>query len=277
MKKSNSATAKSAALQSILANIFAGVTIIICFVVGYIVWKFVMGNPLNFQDNDPVHGHPIEGSILGMIYKGGIIVPVLMGLLLMAVTFSIERFFMITRAEGKGSVGKFVKNVQKSVLSQNIDEAIELCDAQKGTVANVVKSALAKYQEVNADGLDTEKAAEMIQGEIEGATALEMPALEKNMTIISTLVSLGTLMGLFGTVSGMIKAFSGLAAAGTPDAAALANGISEALVNTATGIGTSIVSIISYNFFTAKIDTLTYFIDEAGAAITQAYRKSKSK
>src|SRR5690554_7520877 len=102
-----------------------------------------------------------------------------------------------------------------------------------------------------------------------------MPMLEKNMTIIATLVSIGTLVGLLGTVTGMIKAFSGLATAGAPDSAALANGISEALVCTATGIGTSTLATIAYNYFNSKIDTLTYFVDEASAAITQGYRRAR--
>ena len=107
--------------------------------------------------------------------------------------------------------------------------------------------------------------------EIEEATSLEMPMLEKHMTILSTLVSLGTLAGLLGTVTGMIKAFGALASTGTPDQAALASGISEALINTATGISTSALAIVMYNFFTSKIDTLTYSIDEAGSAIVKTY------
>jgi biopolymer transport protein ExbB len=130
-----------------------------------------------------------------------------------------------------------------------IDEAIVSCDKQQGSVANAIKSALVKYQAVKKEGFNSEEAAETIHKEIEEATSLEMPMLQKNMTIISSLVSLGTL-GLLGTVAGMIKAFGALAAAGTPDQAALA-GISEAL-NTA-GIGTSAVAIISYNFFTSKL------------------------
>jgi len=94
--------------------------------------------------------------------------------------------------------------------------------------------------------------------------------------IISTMVSIGTLFGLLGTVTGMIRAFAGLSVSGAPDQAQLATGISEALVNTATGILTSILATIFYNSFTSKIDTLTYFIDEAGAAITASYRKLKS-
>ncbi len=257
------------------SNVFAGIIIVICLVIGWLVWKFVMGNPANFENGDPDNGHPLPGNILGMVYKGGFIVPILMGLLLMTVVFSIERLFVLSKAAGKGNVEKFVAQVKEDVKNGNINAAIQACDEQKGSVANAIKAALIKYQEVRKEGFDSEKAAETIQKEVEEATSLEMPMLEKNMTIIATLVSIGTLTGLLGTVSGMIKAFSGLATAGAPDQAALANGISEALINTATGIATSTIATIAYNYFTSKIDTLTYFIDEAGAAITQAYRKAK--
>jgi biopolymer transport protein ExbB len=119
--------------------------------------------------------------------------------------------------------------------------------------------------------MDTEQKCLAIQKDIEEATSLEMPMLEQNLTVIATLVSVGTLMGLLGTVSGMIKAFGGLATAGAPDQSELANGISEALINTAIGISTSAVSIIMYNVFTSKIDKLTYSIDEAGFSIVQTY------
>ena len=132
-----------------------------------------------------------------------------------------------------------------------------------------------KYQEVQREGFDSESAAETIQKEIEEATSLEMPMLEKNMTVLSSLVSLGTLAGLLGTVMGMITAFGALATSGAPDQAALANGISEALINTATGISTSALAIIAYNFFTSKIDVLTYSIDEASSTIVNTYRRSR--
>ena len=269
---SNEAVEKGASSKG--SSVFAGLTILICIIIGIIIWKFVMGHPSNFENNDP-EGHPLPGNYLGMVYKGGVIVPMLMGLFLMAVVFSIERFFVISKAAGKSNVEGFVKNVQTLISQGKVDEAIAQCDVQQGSVANVVRAGLTKYQEVKKEGFDSEKATETIQKEIEEATSLEMPMLEKNMTIIATLVSIGTLMGLLGTVSGMIKAFSGLAAAGAPDQAALANGISEALINTATGIGTSTLAVIAYNYFTSKIDTLTYFIDEAGFAISQAYKRAK--
>jgi biopolymer transport protein ExbB len=166
-----------------------------------------------------------------------------------------------------------MNKVQGNISSGNIEDAIDNCDKQQGSVANAIKSALVKYQDVKKEGFNSEEASEMIHKEIEEATTLEMPMLEKHMTILSTLVSLGTLGGLLGTVSGMIKAFGALASAGTPDQAALATGISEALINTATGIATSALAIVMYNFFTSKIDTLTYSIDEAGTTIVNTYRR----
>jgi biopolymer transport protein ExbB len=258
------------------SNVFAGLTIVICIIIGILVWKFVMGDGSHFQGGNN-EGQPLQGDYLGMVYKGGVIVPVLMGLLLMTIVFSFERFFVISKASGKGDVEKFVKQVQAQISAGDINGALEACDKQQGSVANVVKAGLIKYQEVKRENFDTEKASEVIQKEIEQATSLEMPMLEKNLTILSTLVSLGTLLGLMGTVSGMIKAFAGLATSGTPDQAELANGISEALINTLTGISTSALAVVVYNYFTSKIDTLTYFIDEAGFTITQAYRRATNR
>lgn len=262
------------------SSVFAALTIVICIVIGALLWTFVMGAPANFQNKTEMiekgveAGQPIAGNYLGMVYKGGYIVPVLMGLLLMTIVFSVERFIVLKKAAGKGNLDNFVKGVLSQIKTGDVQGAIAACDAQEGSVANVIKAGLLKSEQVKKDGLDVDTATENITKEVEQATSLEMPMLEKHLTIISTLVSIGTLLGLLGTVSGMIKAFAGLAE-GTPDQAELANGISEALINTATGISTSTIAVIAYNYFTSKIDTLTYFIDEAGFAISQAYKRAK--
>ena len=254
------------------SSIFASSSIIICLLIGFLLWKFVMGNAANFEGGDPENGHPLVGNYFGMVYKGGVIVPVLMGMLLMVVVFSLERFFVISKASGKGSIDAFVKRVQGFLSAGHIDSALAECDKQQGSVANVIKSGLEKYKEMQVDTkLNIEQKSLAIQKDIEEATALEMPMLEQNLTVIATLVSIGTLMGLLGTVTGMIKAFAALSSAGSPDQATLANGISEALINTATGISTSALAIIMYNLFTSKIDKLTYSIDEAGFSIVQAF------
>ena len=254
------------------SSIFASLSIVMCILVGTLLWKFVMGDPSNFEGGDAETGHPLPGNYFGMVYKGGYIVPVLMGLFLMVIVFSFERYFVINKATGKGNVDSFVKKIQAFIGSGNVDAAISECDKQEGSVANVIKSGLKKYKEMETEAkMDTEQKCLAIQKDIEEATALEMPMLEQNLTVIATLVSIGTLMGLLGTVTGMIKAFAALSTAGSPDQAALANGISEALINTATGIATSALAIVMYNVFTSKIDKLTYAIDEAGFSIVQTY------
>ena len=121
------------------------------------------------------------------------------------------------------------------------------------------------------DTLTKEQKLTYIQKEVEEATALELPTLEQNLSVVATMTTLGTLTGLLGTVLGMIKAFAALANAGAPDSIALSTGISEALVNTAFGIGTGALAVISYNFFTSKIDKITYAIDEVGFSIVQTF------
>lgn len=252
-------------------NLFASLAIVICFIVGYLIWEFVMGNPSNFIDGDRAN-QPLPGNYGGMIYHAGYVVPVLIALFIMVFVFAIERFIVINKASGTGNVGNFVRKVQSLLKTGSIDTAIAECDKQRGSVANVIKAGLLKYKDVEANpGLDSEKSALAIQKEIEETTALEMPMLEKNLNVLATLVSIGTLTGLLGTVTGMIKAFSALATGGAPDSAKLANGISEALINTATGIATSTFAIVFYNILTARIDKLTYSIDEAGFSIVQTY------
>lgn len=253
-----------------LKALFAGGVIVIAIVIGIVLWKYVLGNPANFQDGNP-DGHPLKNNMLGTIYKGGIIVPILIAVNLIVITFSIERIITIQRANGRGNLGNFVRNVKGLVGANKIDEAIKACDKQQGSLANVVRSGLTTYKSVAADAaLDKDAKLAAIEKELEESTSLELPMLSKNLVIISTCASIGTLIGLIGTVVGMIKAFSALSA-GQPDTNQLATGISEALINTALGIIASTVAIIMYNYFSSKIDAMTYSMDEAGYSIVQNF------
>ncbi len=260
--------------ESKASSLFSSLAIPILVVAGILLWKFVLGAPSNFADGETRHT-PVKdgiGSVLGLIYLGGFIVPILLSLVLMSISFSVERFFTITKANGKGSAESFVRKVKSHLAAGNVDQAIKECDAQQGSVANVVKAALHKYKEMEGESnMDKDQKVLAIQKELEEATSLELPMLEKNLVIIATMASVSTLIALLGTVLGMIKAFSALGNAGAPDSTALAIGISEALINTALGIGNSAVAIIMYNVFTTKIDKITYTIDEAGFTIVQNF------
>jgi biopolymer transport protein ExbB len=263
-----------------LQGLFATLAIPICLAMGISIYVFVMGDPANFEEGDPAN-HPVADGVrhvLGLVHKGGFIVPILLSLVLMNITFSIERLLTITKAAGKSSSQTFMRKVKAALLGNNISEAIQLCDAQQGSVANVIKSGLHRYKDMEQEaGLEKDQKVLAIQKEIEEATTLELPMLEKNLVIIATMASVSTLVALLGTVLGMIRAFSALATAGSPDSAALASGISEALINTALGIGNSALAIILYNVFTSRIDSITYTIDEAGFSIVQQFAASHKK
>ncbi|MEX6686289.1 MotA/TolQ/ExbB proton channel family protein [Danxiaibacter flavus] len=248
-----------------------------CIILGYIIWRFVIGNPANFTKPDPAGGFwpKHEGPIgtFTKMYLGGIIVPILIGTFLTVVCFVIERFLTVTKATGTGNIAEFIRKVQFHLANKDVDKALAECDKQKGSVGNVMKAGLRKYKEmIGNTELDTEQKVLSIQKEIEEATALELPMLEKNLVFLSTIASVATLLGLLGTVMGMIRSFSALGESGGGEAAqALSQGISEALYNTALGIGTSAIAIICYNIFTTKIDGITFGIDESGFTLTQSF------
>jgi biopolymer transport protein ExbB len=271
------AASKNAAQPQKSGNLVATLAPILCIIIGYSIWRFVLGNASNFTNPDlnggfwPTHKGP-KGSLTKM-YEGGIIVPILIGSLLIVLTFVIERLLTIKKAAGAGNITEFVRKVQFQLANKEIDKALSECDKQKGSVGNVMKAGLQKYKEmISNTELDTDQKVLNIQKEIEEATALELPMLEKNLVFLSTIASVATLLGLFGTVLGMIRSFSKLGEEGGGEAAReLSQGISEALYNTALGIGTSAVAIIMYNVFTTSIDGITYGIDESGFTLTQSF------
>lgn len=265
-QKAASPTKKNQGFQGIRAAIWV---IVVCFVIALCIFKYLLGNPANFAGNDPA-GHPT--NLLGTIYKGGVIVPIIQTLLLTVIALSIERWIALRSAFGTGSLAKFVLNVKAAVSKGDFAEAQRICDKQRGSVANVVSASIRAYKEMEATaGMKKAQKVSKIQQAHEEATQLEMPTLQMNLPIIATIVTLGTLTGLLGTVIGMIRSFQALAAGGGGDSLALSTGISEALINTAFGILTSWVAVISYNTFTNKIDKLTYALDEVGYSIAQTY------
>lgn len=261
------AAKKAAAEGSKVAGIKnAFLVIVVCFVVAVLLFIFWFGAESHFED-----GHPVD--LWGTVYKGGVIVPILQTLLLTVIVLSVERWIALSSAKGKGNIAKFVAGVKACLKKNDIEGAQELCKKQKGSVAAVVSAALIRYKEMDMNTtLTKEQKVATLQKEVEEATALEMPALQQNLPIVATLTTLGTLVGLLGTVIGMIKSFQALAASGAPDSTELSTGISEALINTAFGIATGAFAVISYNFYTNKIDNLTYAIDEIGFSIVQTFQ-----
>lgn len=253
-----------------LSAIFPYIAIPLALLVGVLLYMFVLGNPANFEGGDPIKGHPLNA--LGTVHKGGFVVPMLITVNLIVFIFAIERFISISKAKGRGSIDKFIRQIRGLLSNGQIDQAIAECDKQRGSVAAVLRAGLTKYKVLETEsGMDKEAKITAIKQELEEATSLELPMLSKNLVVLSSCASLGVLVGLLGTVRGMISSFEAMATAGAPDATALSLGISEALINTFLGILASALAIIFFNFFSTRIDSLTYGIDEAGFSVAQTF------
>lgn len=265
---------QESSFKDVLQGLFATSAILLAFLVSVYLFIEVMGDPVNFEGGNP-KGHPLQGNYLGIVYKGGVVVPILMTCIMVIIIMSIERVFTLWRAKGKGRLNVFVRKLQTLLAEDKIEEAIEACDKQKGSLANVMRAGLIRYRELQNDKtLMKDQKILSIQKAFEEATALELPMLGRNMVFFATLAPGTVLIGLIGTVLGMIRAFAALAQTGAPDALALATGISEALINTAGGITGSVLALFAYNYFSNKVDSFTFKVDEAGFSLTQTFAAS---
>jgi biopolymer transport protein ExbB len=247
-------------------GVSAMIVVIACAIVAFLFFYVFCADPSHFDEKN----HPTD--VFGTLKQGGFVIPIVITLLLTVLVLSFERFFALNRASGKGNITKFVAEAKAKLNSGDIAGARKLCDAQKGSVANILGAGLIRYEDVEKVGnLNNDEKAAVIQKEIEEATTLELPYLEQNLNVIATISSLGTLFGLLGTVLGMIRSFGAMGQEGAPDSTALAIGISEALLNTALGIATGATAIISYGYFSAKVASISNAVDEVGFAIGQTY------
>ena len=179
-------------------GINAFLVIILCFIASICMYVFVLGNPANFEN-----GHPT--NLLGTVHEGGFVVPIIWGLVFMVIVFTVERFIALKKAAGKKSADKFVGDLKKALESGNVAAAKKVCDDQSGAIGAAVGCAVAKYEEMlAASTLKKEDRALAIRNALDEGINFELPTLQQNMPILFTETTLGTLMGLFGTVLGMI-------------------------------------------------------------------------
>lgn len=218
-----------------------------------------------------------EFTLPEFIKMGGPVVPILMACIMLGLTFIVERLIVLRRAEGRGDVAGFTRALRRSLDSNQVDDAIAACKKQGGCLANVVGAGLERYNIlVRGDQqLEKDEIVEETKRAIEEANALETPLLERNLIALSTLASIGTMIGLLGTTIGMIRAFKAMSHQGAPDAIQLALGISEALINTAGGLFLAIVAIVAYNYFTNRVDGFNYLMDETSYEVVQLLQHKK--
>lgn len=209
--------------------------------------------------------------------KAGPLVSLLIMLLILQISFVIERIWSLKKAQGKGALADFLNNVRKKLHSGDVQGAIQLCGQQRGSAANVMRAGLERYSLLKQEGAPKEKIVAETQAAIQEANGLEGPLLERNLIALSTIASISTMVGLLGTVIGMIRSFAALGTTGAVDASKLAVGISEALVNTAGGLLVAILGIVMYNVFVTRVDNFNYMMDEASYEVLQLLAASSAE
>jgi biopolymer transport protein ExbB len=212
---------------------------------------------------------PLLGDVGKQMKQGGYLVAALIMLVILQTAFIIERLWSLKKAQGRGSLPEFLNNVRKRLHTGDVDGAIKVCGQQRGSAANVIRAGLERYQQLRAEGAPREKIVAETQAAIQEANGLEVPLLERNLIALSTIASIATMIGLLGTVIGMIRSFAALGHTGAVDAAKLAIGISEALINTAGGLFCAISGIVAYNVFVTRVDGFNYMMDEASYEAVQ--------
>ena len=171
---------------------------------------------------------------------------------ILGLTFIIERIISVVKLKPKIKVEQLVSRITEALRNDNIMEAVSICEEAGGPLANVVKAGLLRYSQ----GMIEEKAVSKddVSEAIDEATILEVPQLERNLVILSTIYQVSPLLGLLGTVIGMVAAFTAIALKGTGDPQLLAGGISQALLTTVIGLFISIIVMIAYQILVSVVD-----------------------
>jgi biopolymer transport protein ExbB len=212
---------------------------------------------------------PQLGEFGNQMKQGGPLVAGLIMLVILQTSFIIERIWSLRKARGRGSLPDFLVDVRKKLHQGDVEGAIASCAKQRGSAANVIRAGLERYQDLRREGATKEKIVAETQAAIQEANGLEVPLLERNLIALSTIASIATMVGLLGTVIGMIRSFAALGHTGAVDASKLAIGISEALINTAGGLFVAIAGIVAYNVFVTRVDNFNYMMDEASYEAVQ--------
>lgn len=181
----------------------------------------------------------------------------------------LDRIFYFLKNE-KDINGNFKDEVIKLVRDGEDDKAIKLCENTNNSISRTVKNILLAYKYENdmyesKEKLMKEKALDQIEN------------LEKKLTLLAIVAYISPMTGLLGTVLGMIKSFKAIALQGTGDPNVVANGISEALITTATGLAIAIPAIIAYNLFNRRIDKIMLKIEKTSTALINIKKKKEGK
>jgi len=184
-------------------------------------------------------------QIFNVIMKGGILMIPIGLCSIVALAIIIERFFSLRRASI--DTREFMDTMRQVLRQNRIQDAVEICDEVDAPMARIMRAGILKYNRTKED----------IREAIEDAGHLEIPRLERYLSAMATCANIVPLLGLLGTVAGMIKAFAQIQALeGQVSPSDLAEGIGNALVTTAAGLTVAIPTLVAYNYFVTRVENM---------------------
>ena len=185
---------------------------------------------------------------------GAFMWPILVALII-GLMISLERFITLTRAGV--NTRKFLAKVKDALKSNGVDDALDVCANTRGPVASIFHAGLMR----------TDRGVEHVEKAITNAGSIEMAFLERGMIWLATVISVAPMLGLTGTVVGMIAAFDAIKAANDISPSIVAGGISQALLTTAFGLIVAMIIQVVHNYFVSKIDKLIIDMEESSTEL----------
>lgn len=204
--------------------------------------------------------------MLEIFRSGGPLMYVILLLAILGLAVVFDRIFYLMAKESE-SVELIKEEIIKAIKEDNIKGAIEMCGNHKSSASKVLRGILKEVY------YDDEAEVSLLEEKAREVALEELPKLEKNMWLLSMAAQLSPLVGLLGTVTGMITSFNVISQTGTGDPKALAGGIAQALITTAAGLVVAVPSVFSYNFLNKKIDTVVNTIEKTSVEIINVIRK----
>lgn len=164
-------------------------------------------------------------------------------------------------------VGEFLQGLSNLIRKENYAEALHECAGTPGPVARVIHAAIIKH----------DARREELKSIVQEAGQLEVPKLERNLAILNTIAQVAPLLGLLGTVSGMISAFSIISAqSGYATATDLSGAIYQSLLTTAAGLAVAIPAWVAHNFLSSRVNTIIHDMERGGIEIVSLLTEPRS-
>lgn len=211
--------------------------------------------------------------MMGYLLDGGwLMLPLLIcSIALLAIVIDRARAFRAALIDHEG----LRKQVNAAVAAGQLDQAITLCEQSTGPVAATLLAGLLRLKRLRAGGQKSAAEIEItVSKAMEDFAPKAMHGLERRLNAIVLIASISPLLGMTGTVTGMIRSFGVMAASAGLDPGAVAGGIAEALITTAAGLLIAAPGVVIYNFFVRKIEEYTMSIEGGIAELMEAIAES---